>query len=99
MLMVAGLHLLGLVCVAVLLIPALREGPDIPPGSDGSDGGWGGGRDGPSNPPSAPRGGIPLPDADQARVRLRDNHRRVFDELPRRERRPAREPARTPVPS
>jgi hypothetical protein len=97
MLMIAGLHLLGLVCVAVLMMPALRDGPDTPPGSDGSDGGWGHGPGRPPTSPSAPRGGIPLPDAEQARVRLRDGHGRLFDSLPRRERRPAREPDRTPV--
>src|SRR5690349_21903968 len=44
MLMIAGMHLLGLVCVAVLIIPALREGPGMAPRNDsGSDdgGGWG----------------------------------------------------------
>src|ERR1700753_3871016 len=38
MLMIAGMHLLGLVCVAVLIIPALREEPGAPPRNDsGSD--------------------------------------------------------------
>ena len=97
MLMIAGMHLLGLVCAAALLLPALRDRPDGRPGSDGGSGG-GGGR-GPSHPlapTTRPGGGLPLPDADPARVRLRD-HRRLTDSLPRRERRPAREPERTPV--
>jgi hypothetical protein len=98
MLMIAGMHLLGLVCAAVLIIPALRDSHDFPPQPDsGSDGGWGRGPDRPLAPQDPPRGGgIPLPDAEQARIRLRD-HRRLADRLPARERRPSREPERTPV--
>ena len=84
MLMIAGMHLLGLVCVAVLIIPALREGPNLPPEPDsGSDdgGGWGPKRR--RSRPTQPRGGIPLPDAVQARVRLRD-HSRLADHHKRR---------------
>jgi hypothetical protein len=43
-----------------------------------------------------PGGGLPLPDAEPARVRLRD-HRPLRERLPARERRPAREPERRPV--
>ena len=98
MLMIAGLHLLGLVCAAVLIIPALRETPDFPPNrpDPGSDDGWGRGPSAPPKPPDPPRGGIPLLDAEQARTRLRD-HRKLSEQLPQRERRPAREPERTPV--
>jgi hypothetical protein len=98
MLMIAGLHLLGLVCAAVLIIPALRDSPDFPPGrpDSGPDDGWGRGPDAPPKPPDPPRGGIPLLDAEPARVRLRD-HRTLREHLPRPERRPAREPRRTPV--
>jgi hypothetical protein len=99
MLMIAGMHFLGLVCAAVLIIPALRDGPEIPPRRQdpGSDGGWGRGPDLPPKPaPDAPRGGIPLPDAEPALIRLRD-HRTLSDQRPTRERRPAREPDRTPV--
>ena len=79
MLMIAGMHLLGLVCVAVLIIPALREGPNLPPKPDsGSDDGGGWGPKRPPKSPDKPRGGIPLPDAVQARVRLRD-HSRLAD--------------------
>jgi hypothetical protein len=70
----------------------------LPPeeSDDGSDGG--GGSEPPPRPkrPDAPRGGIPLPDATQARVRLR-GHERLADSLPARERRPAREPGRIPI--
>jgi hypothetical protein len=97
MLMIAGMHLLGLVCAAVLIIPALRDDPDVPPRRDsGSDDGWGRGPDTPPKAPDSPRGGIPLLDAEQARIRLRD-HRTLREHQPRRERRPSREPDRTPV--
>lgn len=98
MLMIAGMHLLGLVCAAVLILPALRDNPDFPPrrSDPGSDDGWGRGHDPRPSPPDPPRGGIPLPDAAPAPVRLRD-HRKLSERLPRRERRPAREPDRTPV--
>jgi hypothetical protein len=97
MLMIAGMHLLGLVCVAVLIIPALREGPGTPPRNDsGSDDGGGWGPKAPPKPPAPPRGGIPLPDAVQASIRLRD-HGRLADHHAPRERRPSREPTRTPI--
>ena len=98
MLMIAGMHLLGLVCAAVLIIPALRDSPEFPPQrpDGGSDGGGGGGPERPPAPPTA-RG---------AGSRCRTPRRRACDcaitagsreHLPRRERRPAREPERTPV--
>lgn len=92
-LVIGGMHLLVLVCVVVLLIPALRDPPVHPRRSsdDGSDDGWGHGPPRPPMPPEAPTGGIPLPDAAPARVRLRD-HDRLGDRLPRRERRSPREP-------
>lgn len=96
MLVVMAMHLLGLVGAAALLIPALRsveEPPDVDGGSDG-----GGSKKRPPAPsrPDRPGPGLPLPDAIPARVRLR-NHERLADLLPRRERRPAREPDRRPV--
>ncbi len=96
---IAGVHLLGLVCVAVLLFPALRDnplGPEHRPDSDGEDGGWGRRPKTPPTKPTPPRGGIPLPDAVPARVRLREPGR-ISERLPDRQRRPAREPARRPV--
>ena len=96
-LMIAGMHLLGLLCAAALIMPALRDRPEAPPGSDGgSDGGGGHGPSHPLAPTTGPGGGLPLPDAAQARVRLRD-HQRFADHLPHRERRPAREPDHEPV--
>jgi hypothetical protein len=97
MLWIAGVHLLGLGCVALLMFPALKDnpmGPDRRP-EDGEDG-WGRGPKPPPTPPAPPRGGIPLPDAVPARVRLRE-HGRLAERLPGRERRPAREPARRPT--
>lgn len=100
-LLIAGLHLFALVCVALLILPALRDIDERPPGgSDGDDGG-GHGPGGPRLIPPRPRGGLPLPDAIPAGVRLRD-HNRLGDHLPGRERRPVHEPTprtpkRTPV--
>src|SRR5579875_1761208 len=92
---IAGVHLIGFVCVAVLMLPALREDPDQSGGSwDEGDDGWGRGPRTPPSPPAPPRGGIPLPDAVPASVRLREPAR-IGDKLPPRERRPAREPAPT----
>jgi hypothetical protein len=98
MLMIAGVHLLGLACVAILMIPALRDGDAPPPSSSdhGSDDGWGRRPKPPPERPEPPSGGLPLPDAAPAHVRLRD-HRRLSELLPARERRPAREPEREPV--
>lgn len=93
---IAGVHILGLACVAVLLLPALRDDSGSQWGDEGEDG-WGGGGRKPSPPPESPIGGIPLPDSVPAGVRLRD-HDKLGDKLPPRERRPAREPAQpTPV--
>lgn len=98
-LIIGGMHVLVLVCVVVLLIPALKDQPVQPrrPSDDGSDDGWGHGPPRPPAPPQIPTGGIPLPDAIPARVRLRD-HDRLGDHIPRPERRPSREPQPDPGP-
>ena len=97
LLLISGVHIFGFGAVAILMLPALRDGWGSPPG--GSDSDDDGGR-GPKVPPIAPvapsGGGLPLPDAVPARVRLRD-HSRLADHRPARERRPAREPAREPA--
>src|SRR5438270_1445881 len=95
LLWIAGVHLIGLVCIAVLMIPALREPPDEPWNADGEDG-WGNEPRRPQAPPRRPFGGLPLPDAAPARVRLR-GHERLSDLRPPRQRRPTREPDRHPV--
>jgi hypothetical protein len=97
-LLLIGMHLLALAGAGVLIVHAARTAPTAgwrAPGG-GSDDGPGNSRPGPMAPPNVPGGGLPLPDAAPARVRLRD-HRRLADLTPPRERRPAREPVREPV--
>src|SRR5579872_2700726 len=94
-LLIAGLHLFALVCVALLILPALRDVDERPPGGSDADDGGGRGPGGPRLIPPRPRGGLPLPDAVPAGVRLRD-HTRLGDQLPARQRRPTREPERAP---
>jgi hypothetical protein len=98
LLTIAGVHLVGLACVAVLMFSALREGPGDPPWQTGndSDDGRGNKPQRPRTPSDRPRGGIPLPDAEQSRIRLRD-HRTLADRIPARTRRPAREPVTVPA--
>jgi len=97
MLMIAVMHLLGLIGVGVLIYIALRHDPGQQrhPGESGHDDGWGNEPRRPTEPSNRPWGGVPLPDAEQALLRLRD-HRKLPELLPGRERRPAREPQRTP---
>jgi hypothetical protein len=97
MLMIAVMHLLGLIGVGVLIFLALRHdsGHQRRPGESGQDDGWGNEPRRPPEPSNRPWGGVPLPDAEQALVRLRDHHK-LPDHLPERDRRPSREPERTP---
>jgi hypothetical protein len=99
--LLGGLHLLGFGFAALLLLPCLRDEP-LPgwaqqPGDD-EDGGGGNDRIRPRAPSGPGGGGIPLPDAVPARVRLRERGR-LADLLPQTERRPAHAPApiRTPT--
>jgi hypothetical protein len=96
--MIAGVHLLALGCVAMLIVPALLDGGRVqrPRADSDSDEGWGNDRRPPVGPREGSGGGLPLPDAAPARLRLRE-HGRLHEHLPRRERRPAREPVREPV--
>jgi hypothetical protein len=98
MLTFAGVHVLGLLCMALLIVPALRSQPASPtaPPDQGPDDGWGNDRSRPTGPTDVPGGGIPLPDAVQSAVRLREPGR-LSEHLPTRERRPVREPVREPV--
>jgi hypothetical protein len=99
---VAGINLLGLVylllVLAVVFLPMIlgRGGPSPGQSDSDSDGGGGHGPPRPPAPPDAPRGGIPLDDAEPAGVRLR-GHDRFVDLLPARARRPSPEPARRRV--
>ena len=54
--MIAGVHLLGLACVALLIVPALRDGPSPPgpPPDNGSDDGRGNDRRRPTGPSRGP---------------------------------------------
>jgi len=94
-----GLHLIMFVLGALLLLPCLKDDPaPWATRDDDEDGGGGGGSDRiQRQPPRGPRpGGIPLPDALPARVRLR-GPARLADLLPPRDRRPAHPPAPAPV--
>jgi hypothetical protein len=100
---VGGFDLLGLVylvvVLAVLFLPLLLGRSSSPPGppEPGSDDGGGGSPPRPPKIPSSPSGGIPLPDAQPARVRLRDRGQ-LADRLPARQRRPSPHPDRERVP-
>jgi hypothetical protein len=95
----AILHLVALMLGGALFAMFLRsdsrtrtDGGD----DDESDGGGGGNDRISDKPKTSPSGGIPLPDAEPAPVRLR-GHERLSDRRPRPLRRPAREPQRSPV--
>jgi len=96
--LLGGLHLLGFCFAAILLAPCLRDETVAPARLREDDDGGGGGND--RAQPTAPRGprpgGIPLPDALPARVRLREAGR-LGALRPRVERRPAHAPARVPA--
>ncbi|MBV8997453.1 MAG: hypothetical protein JO304_00240 [Solirubrobacterales bacterium] len=91
-----------LVLLAIMLAPALLPRSvlypgetDSPPDSPNDDGGGGRGpTSDPPAPPAPPGGGIPLPDAAPARVRVRDHDRLVL--TPRPARRAPREPEPAP---
>jgi hypothetical protein len=82
--------------IALMFVPGLLYrplGPSAGPSGPSDDGGAGPEPSGP--PPSRPRGSVPLPDADQARVRARSHDTpKLRDPKPRR---PAHEPRRTPT--
>jgi hypothetical protein len=93
-----GIHLVGFLMVGLLVIPALRDnGERGDQDGGGSDDGWG---NLPNVKPDSggwPGGGIPLPDADQSRVRLRGPGRITEPWRPVRRRVHEPEPARRPV--
>ena len=85
-----------LMLLAPLLVRPPKSDAEPPDGDDGDDGGGGGGgpkRRKPDNPSTGP-GGVPLPDAEQSRKRLR-SHR--LSRSPRTARRRTHEPPRQPV--
>jgi hypothetical protein len=97
LLWMTGIHFVGFICVGLLMIPALRDGDhETDQDSGSSDDGWGNLPAGKPEPGGSPGGGIPLPDAEQSRIRLREPGR-ISTKLPVPERRPSREPERQPV--
>jgi len=93
MLFLIGVHVFGFVAVGLLMIPVLRDDPSESDDDGGSsDDGWGNRPNVKPDPSRWPGGGIPLPDAEQSSVRLREPGR-IGEKLTRPERRPAREPA------
>ena len=87
-----ALHLVALVLGAVLFVMFLRSDARWrfrPP--DDEDGGGGGNDRLSGSPKGSPTGGIPLPDAEPAPVRLR-SHERLRDLRPRPARRRVAEP-------
>lgn len=89
-----GLHLLGIGFALLLLLPLMREeritSTWVPPEDD--DGGGGNDRVPPTQPRGPRPGGIPLPDAVPARVRLR-GPARLADLTPAPQRRREHVPA------
>jgi hypothetical protein len=93
-----ALHLLGFGFAAILLLPCLRDEAILPRsirGEEDDESGGGSDRRRPVLPRGPRPGGIPLPDAIPARVRLRDG-RRLADLLPGAQRRPAHAPLPRP---
>ncbi|MEA2390912.1 MAG: hypothetical protein QOK31_1021 [Solirubrobacteraceae bacterium] len=91
----AAIHLAGLLLAVVLLLPILRGDHAASRHSDEGDEGGGSYRREPPRPSGPDGGGLPLPDARPARVRLR-GPARLADLRPAPARRPAREPAPGP---
>jgi len=98
--LLGGLHLLGFGFAAVMLLPLLRDERIVPAahGEEEDDGGGGNDRLRPTPRPGPRGGGIPLPDALPARVRLREPGR-LADLLPAPERRREHAPTPTRVPA
>jgi hypothetical protein len=91
-----ALHLVALVLGILLFVLFLRSDTADGRGEPEDEEGGGGGSDRIGRgPKTSPSGGIPLPDADPAPVRMRGPGR-LADLLPRRERRRVAEPERAP---
>ncbi len=82
---------------AFIVVPAVScLGPDSLPGASEEDDGGGSGPDRPPVSPDPPNGGVPLPDADPSRTRLRDHGSPRIRYVTRWR---SREPERGPVPA
>ena len=88
------LHLVALALGVVLFVMFLRSeaGPGFRPPEDDEGGGGGNDRISDRPPHSSPSGGVPLPDAEPAPVRLR-GHETLRDAHRRSDRRRVAEPA------
>jgi hypothetical protein len=97
MVIFGALHLIALALGVLMFVLFLRsdaaDGRQDPEDDEG--GGEGGSDRITKGPKTSPSGGIPLPDAEPAPVRLRGPER-LSDLLPRRERRRVAEPQRAP---
>lgn len=101
MVIFGALHVIALALGVVLFMMFLRSDATSswkPPEEDEGGGGGGNDRLPTSKPKPRPSGGVPLPDAEPARARLRD-HRKLRDAYPRPLRRPLHPhtPQRTPA--
>jgi hypothetical protein len=102
---VSGFNALDLIylviVILVLFAPLLLGRAPSPPESpdQGPDDGWGGSSPTPRPSPISPTGGIPLPDAEHSRLRLRSHrpplHRTRIRQRPAHPA-PSRTPTRTP---
>jgi hypothetical protein len=93
MLIFGALHLVALALGIVLFVMFLRSeaGSDYRPPDDDDTGGGGGNDRISDRPKTSPGGGLPLPDAEPAPVRLR-SHEKLRDAHNRPERRRVAEP-------
>ncbi|HEX3316483.1 MAG TPA: hypothetical protein VHR88_00570 [Solirubrobacteraceae bacterium] len=94
-LLLTGVHALGLGLLCGMLWLSFKA-DDRASGDDDGDGGWGNDRRPPEDSHGPRDGGLPLPDAEQSKVRLREPGR-LSERLPKPERRPTKEPERVPV--
>jgi len=94
-LLLTGVHALGLGLLCGMLWLSFRT-DDRASGDDDGDGGWGNDRRPPEDSRGPRDGGLPLPDAKQSAVRLREPGR-IAQRLPRPERRRTEEPQRVPA--
>jgi len=93
--LLTGVHALGLGLLCGMLWLSFRA-DDRTSGEDEGDGGWGNDRSPPEDSRGPRDGGLPLPDAKQSKVRLREPGR-IAQRLARPERRRTEEPVRVPA--
>ena len=96
-LLLTGVHALGLGLLCGMLWLSFKA-DDRTSGDDDGDGGWGNDRRPPEDSRGPRDGGLPLPDAEPLRVRLREPGR-IAQRLPRPERRRTDKPQRIPAKS